>query len=118
MTTLMIILLSIDVVLAVLLVIAVRKHLKMVSVILGFVCTVLAAAALALSVVEKPLTFMDQTKESYLAMQKDKNVSSFRVIIDNKIVNRFPEWDDEKPFHYYVDYTNSEVRIITNADDD
>ena len=115
MTVLTIILLAIDVVLAVLMVIAIRKRMRVISVILGFICAGIAAVALSLGVFEKPMKYMDQTKESYLAMQEDKNVSSFRIMMDNKIMNSFPEWDEEHPFHYIVDYRSSEIRIYTDS---
>ena len=95
------------------LILMVKKQKRVTAAVLGFVSLGLVAAIVLLSVVGKPIQYANQTKENYIALQEDKNVSSFRVMVDNVITNKFPEWDDEHPFSYFVDYQASEVRITT-----
>lgn len=92
-----------------------KKRKKVIATILGFVCAGLIVAIVALSIWGKPIAYMNQTKESYLAMQEDKNASGFRIRVDDKITNKFPEWDDENPFSFFIDYQTSEIRIQTST---
>ena len=64
-------------------------------------------------IVEKPLRYQNQTRENYMAMQEDRNLSGFRVVVDGKITNKYPEWDDDNPFQYMINYQTSEIRIST-----
>ena len=98
----------------VLTVVLAKKRRRGLAAAAGFLCAVLLAASMYLSVVEKPLYYSShQTKENYLAMQNDKNISSFRILVDGLITNKFPEWDDEHPLSYQILYDVSEIRIGT-----
>lgn len=115
---LMIVLLCIAIVLIPIIVILVRKHKKGIAVILGFICAGLLACTLYLSIAGKPLDYVqNQTKENYLKMQDDRNISSFRVIVDGVITNNFPEWDDDNPYTYRLDYTSGQIFITTVHDE-
>lgn len=118
MTSLTIVLSGICVVAVIVMIIMIKKQKRVFAAVLGFVAAGLIATITLLSVIGKPLTYLDQTKESYLAMQEDKDVSSFRIVVDNVITDKFPEWDDEHPFSYFVDYRISEIRITTNETTD
>lgn len=99
----------------VLTVILAKKRRNGAATIAGFLAALLLAGSMYLSVVEKPLYYArHQNKDTYLAMQNDKNISSFRIVVDGKITNRFPEWDDENPFSYQIFYDAGEIRITTN----
>lgn len=115
MSPLMIILLCAGIISVIVLIILAKKQKRVLTAILGFVAAAFFITVIALSVIEKPLSYDKQTKEAYLAMQEDKNVSSFRIYIDNKIVNEFPEWDDETPFNFFINYQTSEIRIWTES---
>jgi len=114
MSPLMIALACICVILIIVLIVMIKKHLHIASTVMGFICAGLIAAIIALSIWEKPLRYENQTRENYLALKEDKNVSGFRIVVDGKITNRFPEWDDENPFSYFINYQTSEIRITTN----
>ena len=116
MSPLMIILLCAGIISVIVLIILAKKQKRVLATILGFVAAAFFAIVIALSVVEKPLSYDKQTKENYLAMQEDKNVSGFRIRVDDKIINEFPEWDDENPFNFFVDYQTSEIRIWTEPE--
>ena len=117
MSPLMIILLCAGIISVIVLIILAKKQKRVLAMILGFVAAAFFATVIALSVVEKPLSYDKQTKESYLALQEDKNVSGFRIYFDNKIINEFPEWDDENPFNFFINYQTSEIRIWTGSDE-
>ena len=114
MSPLMIIFACICVILVIILVIMIKKRARIAATVIGLICAGLIAAIIALSIWEKPLSYEKQTRENYLALQEDKNTSSFRIVVDNKITNKFPEWDDENPFSYFISYQTGEIRIMTD----
>jgi len=114
MSLLMIILLIIGIVLIVCTVCLARKHRTGWAFLAGITAGVLLAAALYLTVVGKPYKYaFDQTKETYLEMQQDQSLAFFRIVVDGIIVNKFPEWNDDTPFEFRIDYTNSAIYITT-----
>ncbi|MBR3401835.1 MAG: hypothetical protein IKG67_06295 [Parasporobacterium sp.] len=115
MTTVTIILICLCVVAFAAFIILAKKRKRVLATILGFVCVGLIVAIVALSIWGKPISYMNQTKENYLAMQEDKNVSNFRIRVDDEITNKFPEWDDENPFSFFINYQTSEIRIYTST---
>lgn len=92
----------------------VRKHRTGWATLAGIAAGVLLAAALYLTVVEKPYKYaFDQTKETYQEMLQDQSLAFFRIVVDGIIVNKFPEWNDDTPFEFRIDYTNSAIYITT-----
>ncbi len=117
MSPLMIILLCAGIISVIILILLAKKQKRILATILGFAAVAFFATVIALSVVEKPLSYDKQTKEAYLALQEDKNVAGFRIRVDDKITNEFPEWDDKNPFNFFIDYQTSEIRIWTESDE-
>ena len=99
--------------LLILLVVALKKGRKTNAIVIVCICIIVIATYSFLSLWVDPLKYSDGTKESYIALQNDKNLATYRIIKDGVIVMKYPEWNDEAPPVYRVDYASGNIIIHT-----
>jgi len=117
MTTLTIVFLCLFAVTAFLFIEMYNKQKRVAAITLGCInITLIFVICILLSSTPTYVTNLYQTKEKYLEIQEDEIVSDFSIFVDSVPASGFPEWDDEHPFSYLIDYRAKEVRIISDND--